>query len=405
MAGPPPLPPPAIPPFPIDQVVVFLAGAVFAAPLGKIGWDTILSSEPFAGAWWKGILELCVGVMIGLAGVSFHWWKRWLKAPTRDWIQRNALRWWLPVACMLFFVYVVGPDIYRRAILPPWASVSPSPTGTPAAAQPDPRYATITSLQSQIARLQSQVEAARQPSPAQIAQTKQNANLKSQNETLVSQLKIANDKVAGWVDFSKEMTARTAAAEAEADERVGAANAKIDDKERSDIARQQNDISLTCAQRLYAQFYQSGAVTALSKTMILVTAAHDYARLAGNLQTALMYASQSPPLSGVASPGSFIFVPPPNRSVDLDAPLLSTNGPTGITVHSRSPAADSLRSALSSVFVMHQTADQRTEDLLAYYHRTDPKLAGYSTIIWIEIGGGPPWVQNGTGVCGWRQPA
>ena len=96
------------------NAVDFVVGAVcglIAIPICDASWQAIVV-EP--GAMMRGVAGLCVGLPLGLLGLSFHWWKD--KRPTfRDWIVKQAANWWI-VPLLLAFGYVVGPEMYRRAI-------------------------------------------------------------------------------------------------------------------------------------------------------------------------------------------------------------------------------------------------------------------------------------------------
>jgi hypothetical protein len=104
--------------------------SLFAIPICDASWHAIVVEHE---AMTRGIIGLFIGVPIGLAGFSFHWWKD--KAPGfRDWFIPTAKRWW-PAAAGLAFVYVAGPEIFRRTQPPVSISnaIGEIPTGaTPA---------------------------------------------------------------------------------------------------------------------------------------------------------------------------------------------------------------------------------------------------------------------------------
>jgi hypothetical protein len=87
---------------------VFAVFQLFAVPMCHAGWDAIVSGEHPG----RGIMAIILGLPIGLAGASFHWWKNKLPS-ARDWTARQADRWW-PVALLVAFVYVAGPSLYQR---------------------------------------------------------------------------------------------------------------------------------------------------------------------------------------------------------------------------------------------------------------------------------------------------
>jgi hypothetical protein len=157
---------------------------VVAGPIAKIGWDRVLGSDWLSAQFTQGAIEVAVAAMIGLAGFSFHWWSKLLSARARAWVGTNSIRWWLPVSVVLFFAYVVGPDIYRRAMVP--APVAPSASEIAAAIAPliQPKVAQTPSSSAQappdifnlIASLRAQLDAAKRDI-AEVQRRLDNANL------------------------------------------------------------------------------------------------------------------------------------------------------------------------------------------------------------------------------------
>lgn len=95
-----------------DDWAVAAIGALVAVPLCEAGWHAVVNEpEHFA----RGIIAICVGLPLGLAGFSYHRWKTKIPAAARKLIGEASLKWW-PVAIFLAFLYFAGPDIYRRAI-------------------------------------------------------------------------------------------------------------------------------------------------------------------------------------------------------------------------------------------------------------------------------------------------
>jgi hypothetical protein len=105
------------------DIVVFAVCELTAIPLCHAGWEAVVSDHHLP----RGIAAIVIGLPIGLLGASFHWWKDKIARPRREWIQKQALQWW-PAAFLLFFLYVTGPEIYRRATdhTPPARSASSS---------------------------------------------------------------------------------------------------------------------------------------------------------------------------------------------------------------------------------------------------------------------------------------
>lgn len=60
-------------------------------------------------------MAIGAGFVIGSAAGTFHWWKRKLNDGVRSSIERSV-GWWGALALVLMFVFLVGPNIYHRAI-------------------------------------------------------------------------------------------------------------------------------------------------------------------------------------------------------------------------------------------------------------------------------------------------
>jgi hypothetical protein len=108
----------------LADAAVFTVCELIAIPLCHAGWEAIVTEQHLG----RGIVALVAGLPLGILGVGFHWWKDKISAPTRKQIQRQIIRWW-PVAAVLAFVYVAGPELYRRAII----QEAPTPTIGPIA--------------------------------------------------------------------------------------------------------------------------------------------------------------------------------------------------------------------------------------------------------------------------------
>jgi hypothetical protein len=91
-----------------DDVIVGVIGGLVAAPLCDASWHAIVTEAEYA----RGIVGLLVGLPVGIGALTFHWWKGKL-----DWLRRAAIYWW-PIALVLTFTYVAGPEIYHRALEP-----------------------------------------------------------------------------------------------------------------------------------------------------------------------------------------------------------------------------------------------------------------------------------------------
>jgi hypothetical protein len=98
--------------FSMDNVVVVVTSELIALPFCFNGADGFMSND-----WLKTAKGFGIGLPIGILGLTYPFWRTRLKKPTQDWIRNDARRWW-PVALLLAFGYVLGPDIYQRATKP-----------------------------------------------------------------------------------------------------------------------------------------------------------------------------------------------------------------------------------------------------------------------------------------------
>jgi hypothetical protein len=125
-------------PITIDDVIVGAICGLVAIPICEASWHAIVVEED---AMVRGIVGLLVGLPLGVASLSFHWWK---EGPLRRWAQQQAARWW-PAAAFLAFIYFTGPDLYQRTVALNKVTQSDSPAVTsqqPASAsiQSKPEY-------------------------------------------------------------------------------------------------------------------------------------------------------------------------------------------------------------------------------------------------------------------------
>jgi hypothetical protein len=86
-------------------VIIGVICGLVAVPLCEASWHAIVT----AGEYFRGTIGLLVGLPIGVAGLTFHWWKTKF-----DRFGSTIVYWW-PIAIVLSFVYVAGPEIYRSA--------------------------------------------------------------------------------------------------------------------------------------------------------------------------------------------------------------------------------------------------------------------------------------------------
>ena len=97
-----------------DDVIAAAIGTLIAAPLCDASWHAIVTEARYT----RGIIGLLVGIPAGIAGFTYHWWKSKLLN-----VARYAIIWG-PLAILLAFAYVAGPEMYRRATEP---RLSPPP--------------------------------------------------------------------------------------------------------------------------------------------------------------------------------------------------------------------------------------------------------------------------------------
>jgi hypothetical protein len=97
--------------FSFGDLVWLVTGALTATPLVEAGWHAVVN-EPEHGA--RGVVAIIIGMTLGLAEATFHWWKGKISDDLRRRVERHAL-WVLAVAMILFFAWSVGPEVYERA--------------------------------------------------------------------------------------------------------------------------------------------------------------------------------------------------------------------------------------------------------------------------------------------------
>jgi hypothetical protein len=99
---------------------VAIVGGLIAAPLCDASWHAIVGENETI----RGLVGLAFGLPIGIGAFTFHWWKNHLPS-VRNWVVQQTNRWW-PAVLIGTFVYVVGPHMYRSAIV---AIEAPAPIG------------------------------------------------------------------------------------------------------------------------------------------------------------------------------------------------------------------------------------------------------------------------------------
>jgi hypothetical protein len=88
--------------FPWDDVVVLVFGILLAEPFCHVGADLIMHNE-----LGRGLTSFAIGLPIGVAGASFHWWKDKVKPTVAVWVLKTADRGW-PFALLFVFLFLSG---------------------------------------------------------------------------------------------------------------------------------------------------------------------------------------------------------------------------------------------------------------------------------------------------------
>jgi hypothetical protein len=95
--------------FSFSDIIVLVLGECTGVPLCIAGGEAFAHSE-----WIPATIGWGIGIPLVVAGASFHFWKESVKTRVVTVISRYT--WVLvPIAVLLAFIYVVGPNIYRRA--------------------------------------------------------------------------------------------------------------------------------------------------------------------------------------------------------------------------------------------------------------------------------------------------
>jgi hypothetical protein len=98
-------------PFPRADLYLLILSTIVAAPLGKSGWDALMT-----GDYVKGGLALTAGAVALIGGFSFKYWQSHLAAPTRKMFREIVSNRSLVAAGGLIFIsygFVVLPDLVR----------------------------------------------------------------------------------------------------------------------------------------------------------------------------------------------------------------------------------------------------------------------------------------------------
>lgn len=151
----------------LDNIVLVVTTELVALPFCFGGEEGAMN-----GDWRKALIGFGIGLPIGIVGITFPVWGRRLADATQQWLRKDAWKWWMPLAAVTLFVYVLGPDVYRRAMSqqPTAQNIAtavaqalrnelPRPALAPAQKPPEDVFGLIASLRSQLddadAKLQS----------------------------------------------------------------------------------------------------------------------------------------------------------------------------------------------------------------------------------------------------------
>ena len=108
--------------FSFTDLVVLVVSECLAVPLCIAAGEAFVNGHYVdAGIGWL------TGIPLAIIGASSYWWSKWFGDKTRDRIITQAIR-WAPVAILCAFAYVVGPNIYRRAVEPVFPHASTDET-------------------------------------------------------------------------------------------------------------------------------------------------------------------------------------------------------------------------------------------------------------------------------------
>jgi hypothetical protein len=95
----------SVPKFTLADVVVFAVCELIAIPLCDASWHAIVTD----GQTIRGVVGLVMGIPVGIAGFTFHWWKDGAKT----WLLNLCKDWW-PLAAVVLMAYVVNPSLTER---------------------------------------------------------------------------------------------------------------------------------------------------------------------------------------------------------------------------------------------------------------------------------------------------
>jgi hypothetical protein len=157
------------PPISLTDIVLSVIGLFIAGPFCGAGAEALIHKE-----YSTAVVGFIIGLPLGIGAVAFPFLNR-RRGLLRGFVNWHG-RWALPVASLIAFAYVVGPDVYRRATYV--AAVPPSTSPSLVATAQCPEIAQLTDTlrsqdtckqdletnKSQLADAQQALEIARHPS-------------------------------------------------------------------------------------------------------------------------------------------------------------------------------------------------------------------------------------------------
>jgi hypothetical protein len=100
------------------EVIMFVVNECVGVPLCIAGGEAFVTGEYLRAAVGFGL-----GVPLCVLGFTFPSWRDRLSADTQTAIQQQAIR-WAPLVILAAFAYVVGPNLYHRAIVHPFGDAA-----------------------------------------------------------------------------------------------------------------------------------------------------------------------------------------------------------------------------------------------------------------------------------------
>ncbi len=306
------------------------AGALcvlIAIPICDASWQAIVTENAIS----RGAVGLVFGLPIGVLGLTFHWWKSRLQK-----IGEAAIYWW-PIAIVLPFVYVAGPEIYRRAV------------------EPTPSHGAIAkALTDPIARLKAQLKAKAE-------------ELQATKQSLGEKIQALEDMKKASEGFRKQIALFKTELEAlRQSKSAPSPNPQIVAKTSTSV----KTLDAITAIHMIDWLKQRSNGKNISGTLFISSSTHNQ-----KLKDALLAVLTD----GV--PG-LIFSPLPDRRIDWGAPNLVATKHGGLLVHGDSALSESIASLFEGCFLVGETTDS-VDGLKTFTKQQN--------VIWIEIGDGVPW--------------